>query len=221
MTSPRPPSTSTSTSTCACACACGILLFTACGHDAAQANAPSYGASAPTGPCGAVVQRHPIEGQTHVSECAYARYGTLPPSSGDHYPIWAAYRTYTLPVPEGYWVHDLEHGAIVFSYNCQDAGCAADIAAAKQLIDAFPDDPLCIALPEGVRHRFVMTPDPRLDVPFAASAWGWTLRASCFDPGAFLDFARAHYGQGGEATCANGADVVGTAGAPAGCGAKP
>ena len=80
---------------------------------------------------------------------------------------------------------------------------------------------MCTSQGGGLRHRFVMTPDPRLDVRFAASAWGWTLRADCFDPVAFLAFATAHYGQGPEATCANGADVVGTAGAPAGCGAGP
>jgi hypothetical protein len=168
-----------------------------------------------------VVQQHSIEGATHVPECSYVDYGTLPPSSGDHYAIWAAYQSYALPVPEGYWVHDLEHGAVVFTYHCEDAGCAGDVAAAQQLLDAYPDDPLCTAAGEGVRHRLVMTPDPRLDVPFAASAWGWTLRAGCFDPAAFGDFLRAHYGQGPETTCGQGVDPVGDAGAPAGCGASP
>jgi len=179
----------------------------------------SFAPSAPSGPCGAVTQQHPIEGFDHVSICSYVDYGTRPPSSGDHYPVWTAYMTYDQPVPEGYWVHNLEHGAIVLSYNCEDAGCATDIAAAQQMIDGYPDDPECTS--QGLPHRFVMTPDPRLDVRFAASAWGWTLRANCFDPVSFALFANAHYGQGRELICSDGEDVLVAAGAdPAGCGTE-
>lgn len=148
----------------------------ACGQQAPEqaplgADAASYPASAPVGPCGAVTQQHAIEGFIHVDVCSYVQYGTLPPSSGDHYPYWAAYMTYDQPVPEGYWVHNLEHGSIVLSYNCGEAGCAEDIAAAQQMMDQFPVDPVCTQLAEGVQHRLLMTPDPRLDVRFAASAW--------------------------------------------------
>jgi hypothetical protein len=177
--------------------------------------------SAPVGLCGAVSQEHPIEGYNHVAVCSYVDYQTLPPSSGNHYPYWAAYMTYDQPLPEGYWVHNLEHGTIVLSYNCGEAGCADDIAAAQQMMDQFPDDPICPIASEGVHHRLLMTPDPRLDVRFAASAWGWTLRANCFDPVAFLAFANAHYGQGREAICDQGEDVIGTSSDPPGCGAPP
>jgi Protein of unknown function (DUF3105) len=199
-------------------------LAVACGSQSSggvPSVADSYPASAPSGPCGAVVQQHVIEGATHVPVCSYVDYHTLPPSSGDHYPYWAAYMTYDSPVPEGYWVHNLEHGTIVLSYNCGEAGCADDLAAAQQMMDQFPDDSLCTGEGQGVRHRFVMTPDPRLDVRFAASAWGWTLRAGCFDRATFLAFANAHYGQGPEPICSNGEDVVGTSADPAGCGAPP
>jgi len=204
-----------------------VAAVAACGQSdtagiSADGGAPvSYAASAPIGSCGAVVQEHPIEGRTHVAICSYVDYQTLPPSSGNHYPYWAAYMTYDQPVPEGYWVHNLEHGSIVLSYNCGEAGCADDIAAAQQMMDQFPDDSLCTDQGEGVRHRLVMTPDPRLDVRFAASAWGWTLRANCFDPTAFLAFANAHYGQGPEVLCADGEDVIGTSADPPGCGAPP
>jgi uncharacterized protein DUF3105 len=178
-----------------------------------------FAPSAPVGVCKAVTQQHAIEGRSHVAICSYVDYLTLPPSSGDHYPVWAAYMTYDKPVPEGYWVHDLEHGGIVLSYNCGTGGCAGDIAAAQRMMDAYGDDPLCLSEGSGVRHRFVMTPDPRLDVRFAASAWGWTLRANCFDADAFLAFAKAHYGQGPEMLCANGEDVItATTGDPPGCG---
>ncbi len=186
---------------------------------AAGGDAETFPASAPVGVCGAVTQQHPDEGHAHVDPCSYVDYLTLPPSSGSHYPYWTAYMTYDQPVPEGYWVHNLEHGAIVLTYNCGEAGCADDIAAAQQMIDAYPADPACPMVAGGVRNRFVMTPDPRLDVRFAASAWGWTLRANCFDTAPVLAFAQAHYGQGLEPTiCTNGEDFIGTNGDPPGCG---
>jgi hypothetical protein len=208
----------------------GLVAFAvasavACGSQAPAGGSSatgSYPASAPAGKCGAVVQQHAIEGATHVDVCSYVDYHTLPPSSGNHYQYWAAYMSYDQPVPEGYWVHNLEHGSIVLSYNCDEAGCASDVAAAQQMMDKFPDDPLCMQQTQGaVRHRLVMTPDPRLDVRFAASAWGWTLRANCFDPVAFLAFANAHYGQGTEGICTGGEDVIGTSADPPGCGAPP
>jgi hypothetical protein len=154
------------------------------------------------GACTAVVQQHPDEGFLHVDCTPVPVYQTNPPSSGNHYPIWADFQTYTTPVPWGHLVHDLEHGAIVIVYNCPD-GCADEIAAAQKMIDAFPTDPICLASPMGPPsgHRFILAPDPHLDVRWAASAWTWTIRAPCFDPVVFQEFATAHYGMGREDLC--------------------
>ncbi len=190
----------------------------ACGAKQTGDGAPpgiTYEASAPTGNCAAVTQQHSIEGHTHIPVCSYAPYATKPPSSGNHYPIWAAYKTYAAPIPEGFFVHNLEHGTIVLTYNCPN-GCDADVAAAQAMLDALPDDAECTALGEGVRRRSVMTPDPNLDVAFAASAWGWTLRAKCFDATAFRAFALAHYNHAPEDLCNDGEDV--SSGLAAGCG---
>ena len=200
------------------------------GASGAGSGAASYTASAPMGRCGAIVQEHPIEGAAHVNVCAVVDYGTTPPSSGDHYPVWAAYKTYEAPFPEGFWVHDLEHGAVVFTYNCaagatgaagdaSQGGCDTDIAAATQMLASLADDPACDALGQGVKRRIVMTPDPALDVRFAASAWGWTLRANCFDAAAFGAFVQAHYGHGPEDICADGEDPL-LMGLPANCGTE-
>jgi hypothetical protein len=167
------------------------------------------------GLCGALVDRHPIEGFAHVLVCSRVTYLTKPPSSGDHYPIWAAYASYASAVPEGFWVHDLEHGAVVLSYNCP-GGCAGDVAAAQSWIDGLPGDPVCNPSLGDARVRVVMTPDPNLDVSFAASTWGWTLRAHCFDAAAFAAFFQAHYGQGPEVNCAQGLDL--SSGTQDGCG---
>jgi hypothetical protein len=188
----------------------------ACNDDAPATESVSYEASAPMGPCAAVEQRHAIEGQLHVPECSTIAYGSKPPSSGNHYDTWAAYRIYANAIPEGFWVHNLEHGAVVISYNCPD-GCADDVAAATAMLSALPPDPFCL-LTSTVPRRTIMTPDPNLDVPFAASAWGYTLRANCFDADAFRSFATRHAAAGPENLCGNGADL--STGVPPGCGGR-
>jgi hypothetical protein len=146
----------------------------------------------------------------HVAIGSDIAWDSNPPSSGPHFPIWAAYQAYTSPVPRGYYVHDLEHGAIVLLYKCDPDGgnggidCTTIQASLQQVSDALPDDPVCTALGEGVRVRVVITPDPLLDVPVAAAAWGWTYRADCLDLPSLIDFARAHYGQGTEDLCNDG-----------------
>jgi hypothetical protein len=159
--------------------------------------------------CNPVVAAHPDEGNLHEAICAPLVYHTNPPSSGNHYPIWGVYKSYTKNFPPGFWVHNLEHGAVVITYNCND-GCAAEVAQAQALINSLPPDPDC------PNHRLVMLPDPDLDVRFAASAWGFTLKASCFDRAAFAKFISDHYGHGLELVCDDGIDplTAGTAGQP-------
>jgi hypothetical protein len=146
------------------------------------------------------------EGSDHVRDCGKVTYGSNPPSSGTHYDSWANYKEYLEPIPQGFWVHNLEHGAVVITYNCPD-GCADELEQARNLIAGLSADVVC-QQSAGVRRRIVMTPDPKLTTKFAASAWGWTLRASCFDADAFRTFIGDHYGQGLEAVCSNGLDPL-------------
>jgi hypothetical protein len=160
------------------------------------------------GACTAAIAQHPDEGATHVDCLPAPKYGTNPPSSGNHYMIWADYKTYPTSVPWGHLVHSLEHGAIVIVYNCPD-GCPAEVARAQAMIDGlpYPLDPADVDVAGGTactaptKGRIILAPDPTLDVRWAASAWTWTLRASCFDEATFSAFARAHYAQGRENFC--------------------
>jgi hypothetical protein len=172
--------------------------------------APAWLLCACTGPqvfhpdasCPVTIEQHSLQPATHVAIPSDIQWDSNPPSSGAHYPIWAAFQAYTTPVPRGFYVHDLEHGAVVFLYNCGDAGCA-DVALALQAIsDSLPDDPLCAG--QGARVRTVITPDPLLDVPVAAAAWGWTYKAECVDAPTLKQFAADHYGHGPETLCAPG-----------------
>src|SRR3954464_6424651 len=82
--------------------------------------------SEPMGDCSAVLRSYTGDTATHRPECSDIEYSMSPPVFGDHYPVWAAYTTYDFPVPLGYLVHDLEHGAVDIFYDCAD-GCADEV----------------------------------------------------------------------------------------------
>jgi hypothetical protein len=165
--------------------------------------------------CGTIVEEHMVQPSPHVPVCTPLVYSTNPPTSGPHYPIWAAYKSYTEPVPRGFWVHDLEHGAVVVTYNCP-SNCDAEVAQLQAFLDSLPADPICAA---PVKNRFVVTPDPHLDIKFAASAWGFSLRSACFDLPPLGTFITDHYAKATEDTCFDGVDVTSPdAGVPPGCG---
>jgi hypothetical protein len=172
-----------------------------------------------TGPtCEAVAAEEPNEPTQHVDECSTVIYNSNPPSSGNHYATWAAFQSYDQPVPRGYYVHCLEHGAVALLYNCPD-GCPDDVARFKALAAAAPHDVRCDGdeFHAEFHRRVIITPDPKLDVRFAASAWGFTLKAPCVDEASFAAFLAAHTGHAVEDFCNDGVDVI-ARGVPAGCG---
>ena len=165
--------------------------------------------------CDTAVVLFPILASPHVMECLPVSYASNPPTSGPHYMHWASYKTYTVPVERGFYVHDLQHGAIVILYNCP-SGCDADLAQLAAWLDARPADPAC---QPPVKARIVVTPDPLIPTRFAAAAWGWALTSQCFDLAALGPFIDAHYAMGPEPVCADGWDVTAAdAGIPDGCG---
>jgi Protein of unknown function (DUF3105) len=155
--------------------------------DAGSPELPGGGAN---GECGAVVQEQPLAAGIHVTTCTAIEYATNPPSSGEHYPVWADFGVYDFPLPRGFWVHNLEHGAVVVTYNCP-AGCADEVAQATAWLAKLTPDAAC----PGGPARVLLVPDPKLDVRWAASSWGFTLRADCFDAATFTDFYLMHAGQ--------------------------
>jgi hypothetical protein len=140
----------------------------------------------------------------HVAVCSTITYPMNPPVYGDHYPVWAAYKSYSFPVPLGFLVHNLEHGAMLLLYNCPQ-GCADEVAAAQAFLDGLPLDPRCTV---EVKHQTILSPDPTLSARWAAAAWGRSLTANCFDSAAFGSFYEANVGHGPEDICADGADLA-------------
>lgn len=152
--------------------------------------------------------QHALDSALHVPNCLQVEYSHYPPTSGRHYPIWADFQSFPLVLSPGYYLHDEEHGAVVFLVNCRLSGdCAGDRARLKAIADAYPQDPLC---DNTVRHRIVIAGDTVMDTRFAAVAWGWSLKSDCLDSAAFAGFLSAHYGNGPEETCSRGTDFSGS-----------
>ncbi|HKO52755.1 MAG TPA: DUF3105 domain-containing protein [Polyangiaceae bacterium] len=160
--------------------------------------------AAGSGECTVQLASYTSPTAAHVAVCSTISYPMNPPVYGDHYPVWAAYKSYPFPVPLGFLVHNLEHGAVVLLYNCPE-GCAEEVAAAQAFIDALPTDPRCA---DDVKHQVVMSPAPSLPTRWGAVAWGHSLASDCFAADAFRAFYTANLAHGGEDICANGADLL-------------
>jgi uncharacterized protein DUF3105 len=151
--------------------------------------------------------QHDIEPSDHIPNCSQTSFTHYPPTSGTHYPAWAHYQTFKFVVNPGYYVHSLEHGAIVFLVNCKKPGdCGEDFARLQRIADAAPEDSLCDT---ATRHRIVIAEDTVMESRFAALAWGWSIQSDCIDSAAFAAFIQAHYAQGTENICYSGTVFAG------------
>ncbi|PYQ39903.1 MAG: hypothetical protein DMF77_20035 [Acidobacteria bacterium] len=151
---------------------------------------------ADTGSCTMTESAVPNEGWIHVAEGSTVNYQHNPPASGPHYPVWARYQAYTTAVARPYWVHNLEHGAIVLVHR-PDAAPAL-VSALTDTFRALPNDAQC------GHPRSLLTPDPLLTRPVTAIAANFVLEGDCVSPDAIRRFALAHRNQAPENICDSG-----------------
>ena len=95
-----------------------LAALTACAP--AEENDTSDGVTetvcaAPAGTCASEVCQHPNEGALHETPCASLSFEQNPPTIGTHYSTWASFKTYDAPISRGFWVHSMEHGAVVLA----------------------------------------------------------------------------------------------------------
>ena len=156
--------------------------------------------------CQPDVAQHEWQYRAHVPRDTAVEYTTNPPSWGVHYATWVEYGSHERPVDRREYVHNLEHGAVVLLYKCDSAEACPSVAEAlRRIAETVPPEPFCESWGGGVRARVVVSPDPHLDTPIAAAAWGHTYRSECFDEASLRAFLQARIGQGPEANCADGA----------------
>jgi hypothetical protein len=165
------------------------------------------GSDAPSGPsggggndgtCAMTETQVPNEGWSHVAEGSATTYAHNPPASGPHYPLWLRYEAFGGTQARGYWVHNLEHGAVVLLYR-PDA--SADLRNTMlSTYNSLGNDPACGSV------RALLTPDPLLPtgVNAAVVAANFTLTGACVNPDRVRQFNVAHRGQAPEQICAGG-----------------
>lgn len=118
-----------------------------------------------------------INDHTHTNDDVY--YSVEPPVGGPHHSCWVPWTVYVSAPPTERWVHNLEHGGLVFLYNCVD-GCADEQATLEAFVRG---------LPQG---RALMSPYAEMDARFAVIAWGVSETTSCVDTTALQAFYDAH-----------------------------
>ena len=142
----------------------------------------------------------PVMGTDHIEEGTLPAggYNSEPPTSGPHYanPLNAGFyseaQAEAIPdPPDGYLIHSLEHGYVIFWYNCQvlaEDDCEQLKADIQSVMDSFNGVEL-IAFPrEGLEHPVVMT------------SWGRLQRFDEFDRGEARRFIRRNRNRAPEAS---------------------
>ena len=126
----------------------------------------------------------PIMQSPHIpTDSDPGEYNSDPPTSGPHYAgelDAGFYETNDHPHPAGYLVHNLEHGYIIFWYNCAklDPSACTDLKLKlKSAVDEFN------------KVKVIAYPWDSIDVPVVMTSWGRVQKMQSFD----LAQARAFY----------------------------
>lgn len=119
-------------------------------------------------------------------------YDDPPPMGGNHNACWAEWGVHTEEVGDEHWVHNMEHGGVVFLYNCPD-GCDEEVTELTQYVTS-------------VGSLALLTPYSEMPYRFAAVSWGWRLLQDCLDMDTMDVFYTNHVGEGPESSSANPPD---------------
>jgi hypothetical protein len=124
---------------------------------------------------------------THVAEGTDpGPYNSDPPTSGKHYEATLNAGFYNegdvaVAHPEGHLVHNLEHGYVIFWYNCSPLS-ETECTELKGQIQG---------VMEGENNfKVIAFPWPSIDVPVVMTSWGRILRLENFDPQVAQNFVQ-------------------------------
>jgi hypothetical protein len=124
---------------------------------------------------------------THVAEGTDpGPYNSDPPTSGRHYPGTLEPGFYESgqvndPYPAGFLVHNLEHGYVIFWYNCEiinEVECSDLKTQIREVMSAENN------------FKVIAFPWESIDVPVVMTSWGRMLRFDQFDPEQAQDFVQ-------------------------------
>ena len=117
-------------------------------------------------------------------------FNSNPPTSGRHYGQEYEAGFYDensqqaqAPYPEGYLGHNLEHGYVIFWYNCDsldEIGCDALKSQIQEVMDKYDG------------FKVIAFPSDSLDAPLVMASWGQLLRFETFDEGLASQFVKVN-----------------------------
>ena len=127
----------------------------------------------------------------HVTEGENpGRYSTDPPTSGPHYPSDLEQGFYELsdldrygPYPEGYLLHNLEHGYVIFWYNCElldEQDCRQLKTQIQNVID------------EVDNFKVIAFPRLSIEYPVVMTSWGQIMEFDQFKPSRAEQFVQGN-----------------------------
>ena len=115
-------------------------------------------------------------------------FNTEPPTSGRHYANEYEAGFYepsdsqvNVAYPEGYLIHNLEHGYVIFWYNCElldEDGCESLKGQVQGVIDEFDE------------VKLIGFPRASIQVPLVMTSWGRMQEFDSFDATLASDFIR-------------------------------
>lgn len=124
----------------------------------------------------------------HYPEGSKLTHNSNPPSSGPHYGseydpgFYDEEKAASLPKePEGYLVHNLEHGYVIFWYNCDLLDGAGCDTLKSQIQDV---------MKQAGNLKVIGFPWPGLQKPVVMTSWGRMIEFDAFDSAAALDYVK-------------------------------
>lgn len=168
-----------------------------------QVSHPDAEPIAPFDECAVTTYRETVASRSHVETCGELPLGSSPPTGGDHFGVWADFRAYDEPVPWGFLIHSMEHGAVVLAYRCE--GDCDELRVALEDLAGTIDDPLCRVGGDALA-RVIVVPRPDLEAPIAALSWEHAYLATCLDVPSLRAFVEANLGNAPEDLCVPGVD---------------
>ena len=128
-------------------------------------------------------QEHLQDGETHEP------YNSDPPTSGPHSSSPAQPGFYDTPVPDENVVHNLEHGYVVVSYDCDKlTDCDTVKENLKSLMNKYNN------------FKVMAVPRSNVDAPIAVTAWQRIDKMETYDEARVTAFIDARRNKGPEKT---------------------
>jgi len=163
-------------------------------------------------------EQFPDIGRGHVQAVNLTDYNSVPPTSGSHFGAQTNWGIHQEPVPEGYQIHNLEHGGVIMHYKPLQSDISGDdevdtptsINSELQSASSSPTTKSSEGISEDIIeklkaigedyrwNKLMLTPAPSLDANIALTAWTHLDKFDEFDEDRIRAFIDAYRNRGPE-----------------------